>query len=147
MADYSIVNANTENKLINSTDGIATIYVDDVVQETPATTYKFTTTGYHRVKFELTEPTEIPESLFFGSSHLKNVTIPHQVETINTRAFYSCSELTEVHCLSLIPPALGTNVFDGGHAERKIYVAATVVDTYKNAPGWSQYASEIYPLQ
>ena len=63
--------------------------------------------------------TSIEEYTFYNCSGLKSVTIGNSVTSIGKRAFYGCESLTS------------------------IYVPCGTLDAYKNAEGWSNYASLI----
>ncbi|MBR7182701.1 MAG: leucine-rich repeat domain-containing protein, partial [Alistipes sp.] len=63
-------------------------------------------------------------------------------------AFRNCDGLTRVFCERTTPPTAlieygDWDAFDDNAADRKIYVPAESVDTYKSADGWSKYADAI----
>ena len=116
--------------------------------------------------------TIISGSAFRNCSRLTSVNIPNSVETIYSYAFANCSSLTNIeipssvtfigyrvfnYCSGLLsitvnsstPPELdsfgGYDVF-GYTNNCPIYVPATSVNTFKSAPGWSNYASRIQPI-
>ena len=66
--------------------------------DTPlTTTYKFSTTGKHIVKYTLKDGvTSIDESVFSSCTALTSVTIPDGVTNIGAWAFYGCTALTSV---------------------------------------------------
>ena len=64
---------------------------------------------------------------------------------IGDYAFYGCTGLTEVILDEVNPPSLGTSAFD--NTTCSIYVPAISVNTYRNAEGWSTYASRIQAIQ
>lgn len=84
--------------------------------------------------------TKIGEWAFSECHNLDNVIIPGSVAFIDSSAFYNCDQLTTVYIKSTIPPVIRHNVFLD---IEKIYVPATVVDTYKAADGWKDYADKI----
>ena len=90
--------------------------------------------------------TAIGTTAFSGCSALTSIDIPSGVTSIVNSAFSSCSSLTSVTVEATTPPTLGTNVFDGTHADLVIYVPAGSVDTYKAASGWSDYALRIQAI-
>ena len=87
--------------------------------------------------------TSISHSAFYGCSSLTSVTIPSNVTSLGYDAFYKCSNLKDVYCKPTTPPTLGHDVFYNNATDRKIYVPAAAVDTYKTATNWSSYADAI----
>ncbi len=88
--------------------------------------------------------TTIGREAFKRIQYIRNVTIPSTVTHIDSQAFNDCgTSMRAVYCKALTPPVLdGTAVFD--LTDCGIYVAAEVLDDYKRAAGWSEYASRIY---
>ena len=89
---------------------------------------------------------------FFGCASLQEITIPENVETIDTWAFKGCEKLHSVYVLAEEPPTpLNYDPerlwFEGTSSLLQIYVPAGSVDSYKAAPGWSDYADKIYAIQ
>ena len=88
--------------------------------------------------------TTIREYAFAYCDNLTSVTIGDSVTTIGNWAFYYCTSLISVYCEATTPPTLGdSSVFDNNASGRKIYVPATLVDDYKSAENWSEYAADI----
>ena len=83
---------------------------------------------------------------FQGCTGLRSVTIGSGVKSIETYAFYDCSQLTSVTIYATSVPDLDLSVFDNNASGRKIYVPAASVEAYKHASNWSDYASDILPL-
>ena len=103
--------------------------------------------GFRRVKItnivDLGEITEIPANyIFANNSSLKTVILPSAITDIGANAFNSCGTVDSFTCLAVTPPSLGTNVFLSTTLT-KIYVPAGSVQAYKEASGWSSYASKI----
>ena len=61
------------------------------------TSYTFNTPGEHIVKYTLSDPTIITESMFDGFPYLQSVSIPDSVITIEESAFSSCEDLNSLH--------------------------------------------------
>ena len=85
----------------------------------------------------------IEKSAFRGCTYLTAVIIPSGVKAIGINAFLDCGNLTEVYCKSTTPPTLGNGAFNTNADDRKIYVPAESVGTYKSAAYWSDYADAI----
>ena len=79
----------------------------------------------------------------FAFTPITTIVIPESVTSIGTSAFSSCSKLAEVYCKATTPPAGGGNMFDSNAIDRKIYVPNEVVETYRNALHWMDYAQYI----
>lgn len=79
----------------------------------------------------------------FKNTKVENVVLPETLTSIGDGAFSGCSSMLQVVLLGKTPPTLSSNshAFDGSTC--KIYVPASAVNTYKNATGWSKYASRI----
>lgn len=79
----------------------------------------------------------------FKNTKVENVVLPEALTSIGDGAFSGCSSMLQVVLLGKTPPTLSSNshAFDGSTC--KIYVPASAVNTYKNATGWSKYASRI----
>lgn len=78
-----------------------------------------------------------------NSPQLTTVTIPQSVTAIAEGAFNGCISLESVYCKPTTTPAGAAGMFDNNHPNRKIYVPSTVVDAYKTAQYWSNYADAI----
>lgn len=103
--------------------------------------------GFWRVKItnivDLGEITEITSNyIFANNSSLKTVILPSAITSIGNNAFNSCGTVDSFTCLAVTPPSLGSNVFLSTTLT-KIYVPAGSVQAYKEASGWSSYASKI----
>jgi hypothetical protein len=72
---------------------------------------------------------------------LKAITIPTTVTSIGDSAFVGCYAELEVYVESETPATLGATVFD---ATAKIYVPTALLNAYKEAEGWKDYADQIY---
>ena len=97
--------------------------------------------------------TSIGNYAFYGCKSLTRITIPDSVTSIGEYAFYSCKSLKEVYCKPTTPPTGGSNMFSYYSINSfvpigcKIYVPASsddsIINAYKMADGWSDYASYI----
>ncbi len=82
---------------------------------------------------------------FYGCTGLRSVTIGNGVTIIDDYAFENCSQLSSVTIYAESVPYCRSS-FSYNADGRKIYVPAASVNAYKNASGWSDYASDIEPL-
>ena len=76
-------------------------------------------------------------------SSLTSITIGDGVTTIGDYAFDNCNKLTSVYCKAVTPPAIRFYTFYRNASARKFYVPADVVETYKSASYWEDYADVI----
>lgn len=85
-----------------------------------------------------------------SSTGLRKVTIPSTVTRISESLFKDCTLLRKVTMLPKTPPKIGedgaqysNHPFEGTSDNLVIYVPSESLDAYKNADGWSMYASKI----
>ena len=88
--------------------------------------------------------TSIGEMAFTGCTSLLNVTFPSSVTSIGDGAFFGCVMLGSdsawpVTIPAVIPPALGSEAFEGCDYGLVIHVPSGSVGAYQNATGWSDY--------
>ncbi len=92
---------------------------------------------------------EIPETVVelgaycFSGCGFETFTIPSQITTLGIEPFRKCLSLTTVYVEPTTPPTASGNIFNGCTALTHIYVPSESVETYKQARGWSNYASII----
>ncbi len=86
--------------------------------------------------------TSIGGYAFYECRSLTSVTIPNSVTSIGDKAFYQCSSLTSVTIGNSVT-SIGKNAFSNCYDLTSIYVPCGTLDAYKNAEGWSDYASRI----
>lgn len=91
--------------------------------------------------------TSINGNTFDGCSGLTSIDIPSGVTTIGNYAFNNCKSLLSITVRPTTPPTLGSYVFAGTNENFIIYVPSTSINSYKNASGWSTYASRIQAIQ
>ncbi len=84
---------------------------------------------------------------FRNCSSLSKVSLGSGVGAIGKHAFMNCKALKSVTCLALLPPILENRyIFEGNKKGRKFYVPSSVVEDYKTADIWSNYADTIYEI-
>ena len=89
--------------------------------------------------------TSIGGYAFRECSGLTSVSIPNATR-IGSQAFYNCSNLTTIYVgtnTSTVCTLSNTNAFKNCTNLTNIYVPASLVDSYKSATNWSNYASKI----
>ena len=79
--------------------------------------------------------TSIGNSAFYLCTGLTSVTIPNSVASIGNSVFFGCTGLTSVTSLAVVPPTLGTNVFQNVSA--LLYVPEGSADAYMAAAQWN----------
>jgi len=89
--------------------------------------------------------TSIGGAALYGCSGLTSITIPNSVTSIGQNAFRYCTGLTSITVEAITPPTLGSGAFDNTN-NCPIYVPAESVNTYKDASGWTLYASKIQAI-
>jgi uncharacterized repeat protein (TIGR02543 family) len=83
----------------------------------------------------------------FSSTGLTSVVLPASVETIGTRAFLGCSDLSSVTLSGDVPPELGDDsVFSYNKKGRLFYVPAGFVSAYRTGTLWSAYSDYIVAI-
>jgi hypothetical protein len=94
--------------------------------------------------------TSIASESFRYCKSLQSVIIPSGVTSIGSRVFDSCSSLYSVTILATTPPTLSnSNAFSTSN-QKKFYVPYSadhsILDAYKTAQNWSNYASYMEEL-
>ncbi|MCD8290438.1 MAG: leucine-rich repeat protein, partial [Prevotella sp.] len=87
--------------------------------------------------------TAIP-SYSFDYTNLSQVILPSCVESVESHAFYNCSNLSEVSCYAIVPPTVGSDAFTGIAEGAVLRVLASSVSLYAEADGWKNFT--ILPL-
>lgn len=86
--------------------------------------------------------TTITSEAFRYCTSLKSITIPSSVVSIGMYAFANTG-LINIVMLPKTPPTAGYYMFENDTALTSICVPASAVETYKQAPRWSDYSSLI----
>ena len=93
----------------------------------------------------LPNATSIGDSAFSSCSGLTSVAFPNAT-SIGDYAFYECNKLTTIYVgtnTSTVCTLSSTSAFTNCTNLTNIYVPAKLVDSYKSATNWSNYASKI----
>lgn len=85
----------------------------------------------------------------FDRNIMESIVLPISLNSMNLFVFGRCANLKKVILRSPIPPTLqtpsaGVDIFNGTHADLKIYVPDHLVQTYKITANWDFYASKIF---
>lgn len=88
--------------------------------------------------------TEIPSYAYDYNDHLQHIILPANVEKIGNRAFYQCTNLSEVSCYAMTPPTVGSYAFEGVAEGVVLYVLSAAIPLYAEAEGWKDFT--ILPL-
>ena len=128
--------------------------------------YTFQATGLTSIE-DLGSTTELQDGIyergvFFNCKSLQSVILPSTITKIGNYAFHNCSALELVICHATSVPTLGSsNYFNNaviyvpdGTVDQEVdngdgttsTVTKTIVELYKEASGWIDYADRIYPM-
>ena len=88
---------------------------------------------------------KVGDNAFYSCRGLTEISFPNAT-SIGNHAFYNCRGLTTIYVgtnTSTVCTLSNTNTFDGCTKLANIYVPASLVNSYKSATNWSNYASKI----
>lgn len=128
------------NSAFNYCTSLTTAPISDKV-----TTIGFSAFAYCPIQGNVVIPdscTYIGEGAFQYCSAMTTVEIGTGITTISGSAFCDCSALTAVTINALVPPTLGLQPFEREGNNFRIYVPCESLEAYRNAEGWSYYASQ-----
>ena len=92
--------------------------------------------------------TSIGGCAFADCKNLTEITLPSGLTHLSFYAFENCTNLETVICKPITPPSISKTdgkywcAFDGNHEDRKIYVPAESLESYKTTAYWSDYADD-----
>ena len=89
----------------------------------------------------------LPESLtsigyqsFYNCTALSSITLPENLSSIGSYAFQSCTALSSINTLAVVPPTLGSDVFNGLNLYNVVVnVPCNTMMDYQNASGWDAF--------
>ena len=88
----------------------------------------------------------IGNAAFAGCLALKSITLPAAVTEIKDSAFDACKSLRKVVLTGSSIPVLGIYVFRDCNQSLRIFVPDRLLDGYRSATNWSEYANNICPV-
>ena len=83
----------------------------------------------------------IGREAFYYGSRLTSIEIPGSVTRIDTYAFLYCASLQSITCKAVVPPSLGSYVFENVDKSIPLYVREGSIDAYKAANQWKEFAN------
>ena len=90
---------------------------------------------------------QIAPSVLKYCTKITEFTVPASVTSVGGYAFYNCTSLQSVTFAGTTPPELGENAFLGTSGSLKIYVPASALTAYRQAPGWLAYVERIVGIE
>ena len=109
VAKYNVTNTTGNTTICHNTSSFSKIIINGT-SITPATSYKFTTTGEHEVVYVL-NGTTIEYDAFYNCTSLASITIPDIVTSIGASAFSGCDSLTSITIPDSVT-SIGASVFN-----------------------------------
>jgi len=93
VAKFNITDTSNATNIMyrNALSNFSEIEIDGVVQPNVVSSYTFDTTGEHIVKYTLVDPSNIPNSAFYGCTKLKDVYFPKSIVSIGKNGFRNCN--------------------------------------------------------
>ena len=100
VAKFNVTSTSEATYIMDSTGGATSYFseieIDGVVQQSVVSSYTFSTTGEHMVKYTLSNPALIGDGAFNSCTTLTSVIIPGSLTVISSALFSGCSALTSV---------------------------------------------------
>ena len=132
VAKFNVTDTSNPTKVVGLSDGqeeittaFTAIEIDGVAQPTVVSSYTFSTTGEHTVKYTLTDPTELGYCALQLCSGLTSVTIPDGVTSIDQGAFFFCTSLESVTIPNSVT-SIGIGAFRDCHGLTSVTIPNSV---------------------
>ena len=126
VAKFNVTDTTTATSLFNNPTLLKKLEIDGVVQPNVVTSYTFSTTGIHTVKYTLNDNvTSIDGASFNGKSNMISITIPNTITIIGDSAFAGCTSLTSVSIPNGIT-SIGNGAFSGCRSLKTITIPNSV---------------------
>lgn len=84
---------------------------------------------------------------FRYNSKLQSIELGKGIKTLYSYCFANCASLTSITIHATTPPTLVSTAFSSDNALDEIRVPASVLEEYKSATNWSQYADIMIPIE
>ncbi len=91
-----------------------------------------------------TGATVVPSYCYSGNTKLNQILLPASIKEIQYAAFNNCSDLTELTCLAVTPPSVGSNAFAGVAAGMVVRVPEASIELYEASEAWNKF--DILPI-
>ena len=88
--------------------------------------------------------TDVPDYAYDYNTALTSIILPASIENIGYRAFYQASNLADVTCYAITPPAVESYAFKGIAEGAVLHVLSAAIPLYAEAEGWKDFT--ILPL-
>lgn len=118
-------------------DVLSEIEVDGVVLDGLPSTYRFSSTGEHTVKYTLIDNTTVPENMFYEimSDIITSIYLPSTITYISQNAFASGygSFTSSITIMAVEPPSVDSGAFTGSsYVDGILYVPTESIEDYEN---------------
>ena len=91
-----------------------------------------------------TGATVVPSYCYSGNTKLNQILLPASIKEIQYAAFNNCSDLSEITCLAVTPPSVGSNAFAGVAAGMVVRVPEASIELYEASEAWNKF--DILPI-
>lgn len=76
------------------------------------------------------------------STSLQEIRLGYSIQSIDSNAFFGCTNLSKVYIKTITPPVAGISIF-GNAPIKKIVVPKESIEAYKTADGWKDWSDKI----
>ena len=143
-AKFNVTSTSSPTMIANVITDFISIEIDGVTQPSVTTSYTFSTTGEHTVKYYLNKTniggdtfltcsgmtsctigsgvTSIGSTAFNNCTSLTSIEIPNSVTSINHYAFTYCNSLTSIVCNATTAPTIANDTFQRVKTGGTLYV-------------------------